>query len=128
MGRSIVTHIDDAPMRRGEPTKMGEPIVRGSRFFGDMEMGPWVMINALHPGFVSQPHSHDQDEVIYVVEGMLTLDDQECGPGTLIFNEKDTVYGFTVGDQGVRFLNIRQGREGFGGIHYAGKPSEQYKG
>ena len=128
MGRALIMHIDDAPYRRGGPNTLGGPITRGNQFFGDMEKGPWVMINSLHPGFVSKPHSHDQDELIYIVQGTMTMGSKECGPGTLVFMEKDTVYGFTAGDEGVRFLNVRPGKEGFSAIHYAGEASEAFKG
>ena len=128
MGRALIMHVDEAPWNRGGPNKIGvEPLVRGNQFFGDMEMGPWVMINSLHPGFESKPHSHAQDEVIYIIQGELSMGRQKCGPGTLIFMEKDTTYGFKVGDEGVRFLNMRQGKEGFSGITYAGEASEQPK-
>ncbi len=127
MGRAIIMHVDEAPWNRGGPNKMGEPIVRGNQFFGDMEQGPWVMINSLHPGFVSEPHSHAQDEVIYIVQGGLSMGKRTCGPGTLVFMEKDTVYGFKVGDEGVRFLNFRGSKEGFSGITYQGKASERPK-
>ncbi len=35
---------------------------------------------------------------------------RHCGPGTVVYLEANTQYGFEVWDEGVRFLNIRQGR------------------
>ena len=125
MTRQFIMHIDEAPYRSGQPRKPGEPIQRANQFPGDMERGPWSFISHLPGGFVSQPHSHTQDEFIFILEGYLTIGDRRCGPGTVIYNEKGSVYGFTVGEQGVRFLNIRPGKEGFSGIKYAGVPSEQ---
>jgi hypothetical protein len=129
MSRSIIMHIDDAPWNKGGPNKLGGPIERGNQFFGDMELGPWVMINSLNAGFVSRTHSHGQDEVIYIIQGGLTTEDGEAhGVGTLIFMETGTEYGFTVGDEGVRFLNFRRGKEGFRGITYVNEASETFKG
>jgi hypothetical protein len=34
---------------------------------------------------------------------------RRCGPGTVLYIEAGTQYGFQVWDEGVRFLNIRQG-------------------
>jgi redox-sensitive bicupin YhaK (pirin superfamily) len=108
---------------------MGGPIERGNQFFGDMEQGPWVMINSLNAGFASRTHAHSQDEIIYIVQGSLTLEGgKACGAGTLIFMEKDTEYGFTVGNEGVRFLNVRGAKEGFRDIRYVGEASEVFKG
>ena len=106
MGRSLIAHVDDLTWRRGGPTKLGGPITRGTQFFGDLDIGPWVMINALEAGFVSKTHSHDQDEVFYLIQGGLTIEEQAYGPGTLIFMEKGMVYTFTVGSDGVRFLRF----------------------
>ena len=76
---------------------------------GDLEQGPWVHINWLPGGFVAPHHSHDQDEVIYILEGGFSMGRRRCGPGTVVFIEADTQYGFEVWDEGVRFLNIRPG-------------------
>jgi uncharacterized cupin superfamily protein len=82
------------------------PITRGTQFFGDLDIGPWVMINAIQPGYISQTHSHDQDEVFYIIQGDLTIEGQVYGPNTLMFMEKGTVYSFTAGSDGVRFLRF----------------------
>lgn len=109
MGKSIVMHIDEAPWVRGEARKPGGPITGGSQLIGDLKEGPWIHIHSLTPGMIVKPHSHNETEVIYIVEGELTLGDRICGPGTVAYIEKDTEYGFTVGPEGVRFINIRQG-------------------
>ena len=111
MGRSITMHVDEAPWINGEPSK-GLPKKTGTQIIGDGEYGekaPWIVIASMEPYKLIPPHSHDQDEVIFIVEGSLTIGDQDRGPGTVIFVEKGTEYGFTVGGEGVRFLNIRPG-------------------
>ena len=60
-------------------------------------------------GKVAPPHSHDHDQVMYVVEGGFSMGKRQCGPGTVVYIEAGTQYGFKVWDEGVRFLNIRQG-------------------
>ena len=109
MARSIIMHIDEAPWIPGQPGEPGGARGDGSQLIGDLDKGPWVHIHSAEPNKVAPPHSHDQDEVIFIVEGSLTIGDQDRGPGTVIFVEKGTEYGFTVGGEGVRFLNIRPG-------------------
>ena len=109
MGKSNIMHIDEAPCVWGQPRGVDGTLVTGSQFIGDLETGPWVYINSAEPNSAVETHSHTVDEVIYIVEGSLTIGDRTCGPGTVMAIEKDTEYEFTVGQEGVRFLNIRPG-------------------
>lgn len=109
MGRVVIQHIDDAPWVRGGPRGTGDHPDGGGQLIGDLEKGPWVHVNWLPPGTVAPPHSHSHEEVIYVLEGGFSMGKRECGPGTVVYIAADTQYGFKVGEQGVRFLNIRQG-------------------
>ena len=115
MGRSIIMHIDEAPWTQGSPNRN-----IGQQMIGDREKGPWVYVITHPAGKVANPHSHSQDEVIYIQDGEITVGDRICGPGTVIFIEQDTEYGFTVGKQGARFLNIRPG---LAGMRWVGEES-----
>jgi len=116
MGKSIIMHIDEPPCIWGQPRRVDGTLETGSQFIGDMEKGPWIYINSVEPNSAVETHSHTVDEVIYIVEGSLTIGDRTCGPGTVMAIEKDTEYEFTVGKEGVRFLNIRPGLDtGTGG-------------
>ena len=116
MGRSIIMHVDDAPWVQGEESARDaikqKTEKNGLQMIGDSEKGPWIHISHHEPDEIVPPHSHDVDEVLYVLEGELTLDDRLCGQGTVLFIEQDTKYGFTVGDHGVRFMAIRPGEVG----------------
>ena len=110
MGKSIIMHIDEAPWTWGQPRRVDGPLEEtGSQFIGDLEKGPWIYINSVEPNSAVETHSHTVDEVIYIVEGSLTIGDRTCGPGTVLAIEKDTEYDFTTGTEGLRFLNIRPG-------------------
>ena len=113
MGKSIIMHIDEAPWVEGMPSKRYR-----TQFIGDQEKGPWVYISSPEPDKLIPAHSHDQDEVIFIVEGELTIGDGTHGPGTVIFIERNTEYSFTTGKKGLKFLNIRPGKAG---IKWAGK-------
>ena len=47
--------------------------------------------------------------VMYIVEGGFSMGKRRCGPGTVVYIEAGTQYGFEVWEEGVRFLNIRPG-------------------
>ena len=82
----------------------------GQQLVGDLEEGPWVHVNWLPGGLVAPVHHHDHDEVMYVIEGGFSMGRRRCGPGTVVYLEAGTDYGFEVWPEGVRFLNIRPGR------------------
>ncbi len=109
MGRAIIMHIDDAPWVRGGPQKDGKYPDGGGQLVGDLEKGPWVHVNWLPGGLVAPRHSHDHDEVIFILEGGFSMGRRRCGSGTVVYLEANTLYGFEVWEEGVRFLNIRNG-------------------
>ena len=110
MGKGIIMHVDEAPFLYGGPTPKGGPRERGGRFIGDLEKGPWIHCNTLEAGTDAAPHSHDFDEVMLVIEGEFSMGNRVCGPGTVLFLAAGTQYGFKVGPEGVRFLNVRTGK------------------
>ena len=109
MGRAIIMHVDDAPWIRGGAKGEGDYPDGGGQLVGDLAKGPWVHVNRLPGGLVAPHHSHDHDEVMYILEGGFSMGKRRCGPGTVVYIEADTQYGFEVWEEGVRFLNIRHG-------------------
>jgi hypothetical protein len=122
MGRAIIMHIDDAPWVRGGPSGEGDHPDGGGQLVGDLEKGPWVHVNWLPGGLVAPLHSHDQDEIIYILEGGFSMGRRRCGPGTVVYLEAHTQYGFEVWEEGVRFLNIRNA---LSKIRFAGEASSE---
>jgi uncharacterized cupin superfamily protein len=121
MGRALIAHIDDAPWIRGGPPEAGQHPEGGGQLVGDLEKGPWIHVNWLPGGLVAPPHSHDHDEVMYILEGGFSMGARRCGSGTVVFIEAGTQYGFRVWDTGVRFLNIRPGRATYAEVGAAGR-------
>jgi hypothetical protein len=109
MGISIVTHVDEIPYLAGEPSEPQEGLRFAYQSIGDRESKPWVYVQTSQPGRTAPTHSHGQDEVFYVLQGEMVLGESRCGPGTVIYIERGTEYGFTAGPEGVRFLNVRSG-------------------
>lgn len=54
-------------------------------------------------------HSHSEDEIIFVTHGSMRLGTKLYGPGTALAIAADTMYSFTPGPEGLRFINFRAG-------------------
>ncbi|HEY4332517.1 MAG TPA: hypothetical protein VGM78_08110 [Ilumatobacteraceae bacterium] len=65
------------------------------------------------PDTVVESHAHTQDEVLFVTAGELIAGAQHCGPGTAIYIEANTLYGFRTGPDGCSFLNFHPSGSAF---------------
>jgi quercetin dioxygenase-like cupin family protein len=63
------------------------------------------------PGTASRPHAHEEDEIIVVLEGEARFGARVLGPGSSVFIPAMTLYAFTAGTVGVRFLSFRPRRD-----------------
>ena len=107
MSSITITNVDDAPWL-AENFKNGHRT--GAQIVGEhTKDGICVFIMNFEPGFATELHSHSEDEVMYVLEGEMRMDDQVMGPESILLIRKNSEYKFTAGDEGVRFLNIRPG-------------------
>jgi mannose-6-phosphate isomerase-like protein (cupin superfamily) len=61
----------------------------------------------LNPDTLIAPHSHDTDEIYFVVEGSLHWEDQALAAGGSIFIPGGSLYSFRTGSQATRLLNFR---------------------
>lgn len=52
-------------------------------------------------------HRHDEDEIMYVVDGEMVVGARRLLPGSSLFIAGGTFYGFKAGPSGLRFLNFR---------------------
>ena len=111
----FTTHDDDAFLRVGDLVTgdSGEAMSPG-----ELESG----YRSHHPGAddrlqlfeVRAPanatfnaHSHDEDEIILVVDGELRAGSHVVGPGGSMYVPGGTVYSFRAGPDGLRFFNFR---------------------
>src|SRR5947199_9699687 len=109
MWARIMADLDEATWRFGRPRQPGQPREETWRSLGSFEKGPWIYIIEREANRVVAPHSHDQDEIVYILEGGLTHRGRWCGPGTVLSFPRRLQYGFTVGPYGVRWLMVRTG-------------------
>ena len=62
------------------------------------------------PGTMVQPHGHNSDHVVFVLEGEMTCGDVHCGPGTHIaLDQGDTFGPFIAGPEGVVLFEVMMG-------------------
>jgi quercetin dioxygenase-like cupin family protein len=87
-------------------TDFVEGVQRRFFFRGD-EDKPQLLEVILPAGKVLEPHAHTADEIIVVTEGELALAAGVCRAGSAIYVPAGTLYGFTAGPTGCRFLNFR---------------------
>ncbi|HTH28882.1 MAG TPA: hypothetical protein VL918_10475 [Sphingobium sp.] len=73
---------------------------------GDMDM-PQLMEIRLKPNTVIAPHSHDECEIVYVIEGSLHWGASVLEAGGSMFIAGNSVYSFRTGPEGARLLNFR---------------------
>ncbi len=59
------------------------------------------------PDALIDQHAHDEDEIIYVVEGELHLGRRVLASGASVHIPGNTLYSFRAGPAGLRFLNFR---------------------
>ncbi len=88
-----------------------EPGVRYKLLTGDGAGIPGIQLVEFEPGHHEKPHSHPESEVLYVLDGEMTLGERTLRAGAGAFIEKDTVYGPLDTAAGVRFLRV-----GLGGV------------
>jgi len=62
------------------------------------------------PGMIVQPHGHNSDHVVFVLEGEMTCGDVVCGKGTHIALDQGDVFGpFVAGPDGVELFEVMMG-------------------
>mgnify|MGYP006230334787 CR=1 FL=1 len=65
-------------------------------------------ISEMPAGFEVPPHTHDISEHMTILDGSIDVSDgTTLGAGDTVVIPANHLYGFTVGDDGVRFLVVR---------------------
>lgn len=66
-----------------------------------------LMEMRLDPHTLIAPHSHDEDEIFFVVEGSLHWKNKVLAAGGSLYIPADTIYSFQTGPEPTRLLNFR---------------------
>ncbi|GAC1572427.1 MAG: hypothetical protein NVS3B5_01280 [Sphingomicrobium sp.] len=75
------------------------------------DQSPQLLEARYLPGTSIGVHAHDHDEIVYVVEGEMLVGNKTSGPGSSVFVAARTLYSFSAGPAGLRFLNFRPLRD-----------------
>ena len=116
----VYDEIDwDRPLETGDPsTRPPKELVEAAEKHGARRkkvvtgQGGFYMNRSVLPaGFRVPPHRHDHDELMVVLRGGCSFDDDlgSLGADDTIVIQANTGYGFTCGADGMEFLTIRIG-------------------
>lgn len=87
--------------------------VRTKPYFEPVDTGMMLRVVEYAPGWVVEAHSHAAAEMVYILNGDVTIGADRFGPGDAIQIEPNTVYGpLRAGPQGVRFVLMFTGAPG----------------
>jgi hypothetical protein len=109
-----VQYIDTDAMGWSEVTKdwpgkvgAGEPDVRFKPFEIGSQAVPRGQLVEYEPGHVEKPHSHSENEILFIFDGDATIGGERVSPGTLVYIDGGTTYGpIESGVNGTRFLRL----------------------
>lgn len=63
------------------------------------------------PGYTVESHAHDEDEIVFVLDGEMVLGARVLTAGSSVKIPGKTLYSFSAGSEGLRFLNFRGRRD-----------------
>lgn len=100
-GQRSIDDDERSKLQQGELTsefRMREP--GGADF-------PQLVELRYQPNAEIQIHSHDEDEIIYVLKGSMRIGNRIVGPGSTLTVPGGVFYGFHAGPDGLKILNFR---------------------
>jgi quercetin dioxygenase-like cupin family protein len=86
--------------------KPGEPSLAFKRLLPGGPGQPNMQRTRYEPNHFEPPHSHAEDEVIYVLAGVIHFGDQNLGFGDAIYVPRDTRYSLRAGAEGAEFVRV----------------------
>ena len=86
--------------------KAGEPGLAYKMLMAGSPERPNLQRTRYEPGHFEPPHTHPEDEIIYILGGSIAFGDQTLGFGDAIFVPKDTRYSLRAGTEGAEFVRV----------------------
>ena len=87
--------------------------IRTKPFFEPADVGVLLRLVEYAPGYVAEAHSHAAPEIVYILDGEITIGEQRLEAGDAYHIEPNTVYGsLRAGPGGVRFVLLFTGVPG----------------
>jgi hypothetical protein len=109
-GSPRFVHIDDLKWQEVRRQRHGDLVVSVYERWMEFNDRFLSLYAKWDPGAMVQPHGHNSDHVVFVLEGDMTCGDVHCGPGTQIaLDQGDTFGPFVAGRDGVVLFEIMMG-------------------
>jgi len=104
-------HLDDVPWQEVRRQRQRDGAVTSVHEKWLDLNGDYLSLYARwDPGMLVQPHGHNSDHVVFVLEGEMTCGEVRCGPGTHIsLDQGDTFGPFVAGPDGVVLFEVMMG-------------------
>jgi hypothetical protein len=107
----IIVNREEKPWMEGRAlwirSGSEKPSVVYKSLIDDESICPKVQFVRYDAGHREGRHSHPTGEFLYIIAGEIDLDGTVVGEGTLIFVDKNTVYGpLIAGAEGTEFLRV----------------------
>jgi quercetin dioxygenase-like cupin family protein len=111
-----VRHGDNVAWEENQPGVSDGAVrwgIRTKPYFDPTEVGVLLRLVEYAPGYVAEAHSHAAPEIVYILDGDITIGEQRLGAGDAYHIEPNTVYGpLRAGEKGARFVLLFTGAPG----------------
>jgi hypothetical protein len=104
------THLDDTKWQEVRRQQHGDHTCSVREKWLDFSPRFLSLYAKWDPGMMIQPHGHNSDHVVFVLEGEMTCGDVKCPAGTHIALDQGDDFGpFTAGPEGVVLFEVMMG-------------------
>ena len=104
------THIDETKWQEVRRQQHGDRTVSIREKWLDFSPGFLSLYAKWDPGMIVQPHGHNSNHVVFVLEGEMSCGDMHCPKGTHIaLDQGDTFGPFVAGPDGVELFEVMMG-------------------
>ena len=109
-GSPRFVHLDDLTWQEVRRQRHGERDVSVREKWLDFSPEFLSLYAKWDPGMIVQPHGHNSNHVIFVLEGEMTCGDVRCVKGTHIaLDQGDTFGPFVAGPEGCTLFEVMMG-------------------
>jgi hypothetical protein len=103
-------HLDDLPWQEVRRQRHGERVVSVNEKWPEFSDRYLTVYAKYDPGMIVQPHGHNSDHIVFVIEGDVMCGDVHCPAGTHIaLDQGDTFGPFVAGPNGATMFEVMMG-------------------
>lgn len=104
------THVDDHEYQAVRQVGQGDRTMSVYEKWLDFSPAFLSLYARWDPGMIVQPHGHNSNHVVFVLDGEMTCGDVVCRKGTHIaLDQGDTFGPFVAGPEGVELFEVMMG-------------------